>query len=518
MGFPPKIKQEAFRLSARHCSVCHRYKGIKMEVHHLIQEADGGPNTLENAIPLCFDCHSDAGHFNNRHPKGSKFSIPELTKARDSWYEFVSKNSLPEKIHISDHVQTSYYVLHSFEILEKTFGNDFSSVNKFRAKTYLPSNEISKLWANLLKSHKQDYNWNIEQKLAVEIRQFQSLKEYQDSYDNVSLINKGNDDYPYYEAKREVNWEGLLKLNIPNSFITELSKTGIDVNQMFVSLLHKNGDSCGGETPVHGYTEYLEIAPISFIFLGITNVSRKQIKLSQLKTDSEPQKLPHFNLQPMEMVLVPISTATNLIGIDRDSICLDHKDGDRGEDFSKVINTIDFEPENIQYLGKQIKPKSIVYNDNDGEYEIEIHSLDFNNLYSINSYWQCGSCPHLFFKSKEGIQYYSRELLVSASNKNGTDSFIVPQSATQVIIRELEHEITYLDQVTINGDIVFFNKTLHKDEYLEFPVNPYDRIKITGRYVPFINSSPSTNDLWIRNYLIKNSNRKNNKGSTQQNL
>lgn len=84
MGFPSKIKQEALRLSARHCSVFHRYKGIKMEVHHLIQEADGGPNTLENAIPLCFDRHSGAGHFNNRHPKGSKFSIPELPRAWDS--------------------------------------------------------------------------------------------------------------------------------------------------------------------------------------------------------------------------------------------------------------------------------------------------------------------------------------------------------------------------------------------------------------------------------------------------
>ena len=98
MGFPLKIKQKALTLSARHCSVCHRYKGVRMEVHHLIQEADGGPNTLDNAIPVCFDCHSDAGHFNNRHPKGSKFSIPELRKARDSWYKFVRENSIPEKI------------------------------------------------------------------------------------------------------------------------------------------------------------------------------------------------------------------------------------------------------------------------------------------------------------------------------------------------------------------------------------------------------------------------------------
>ena len=508
MGFHPKIKQEALRLSARHCSVCHRYKGVKMEVHHLVQEANGGPNTLDNAIPVCFDCHSDAGHFNNRHPKGSKFSIPELTKARDSWYEFVRENSIPEKIIISDHVQSSYYVLHTFEILEKTLKNDFSSVNKYRAKTYLPSNDISKFWVNLLKSHKQDYDWSIEQKLIIELRQFQSLKEYQDTYENVSIIDKGGDEYPYYEAKREVNWESLLKMNIPNSFIAELSKTGIEANQMCTSLLYKNGDSCGGETPVHGYTEHLEIAPLSFIFLGITNVSRKQIKLTELKTNSESQNLPNFNLQPMEMVLVPISTATNLIGIDRNSICLDHKGGDRGEDFSKVLNTIEFEPENIQYLGEQIKPTGIIYNDNNGEYEINIHELDFNNLYSINSYWQCGSCPHLFFKSPEGKQQYSRELLVSSSNKYGIDSFIVPNATSHAIIRELEDEITYLEKVIVNGVVVIRNKKLHKGEFLEFPVIPNDRIEIIGKYVPIRSVTSNTNDLWIRNYLIKNSNKK----------
>lgn len=506
MGFPTKVKQEALLLSARHCSVCHRYKGVKMEVHHLIQEADGGPNTLDNAIPLCFDCHSDAGHFNNRHPKGSKFSISGLTKSRDSWYKFVSENSIPEKLLISEHIQTSYYVLHTLEILEKTLDNDFSSVNKYKAKTYLPSNDISKFWNGLLKAHKQDYESNIEQELIVKLRQFSTLKEYQDKYINVSIINKGCDEYPYYEAKRDVNWGELLKMDIPKSFITHLSETGIEAKQICVSLLHKNNDSCGGETPDHGYTEYLEIAPLSFIFLGITNVSRKQIKLNLLKTNKKPRILPNFNLKSMEMVLIPLSTAANLVGIDRDSIRLEHKDGERGEDFSKVLYTTDFELDKANYIGKQLKPRSIIYNDNEGEYEIDIHKLDFNNLYSINSYWQCGSCPHLFFKTKDGKQEYSRELLVSSSNKYGDDYFLIPPLVSHVIIRELEDEITYLEKIIVNDSILLKNKVLHKGEFLKFPVNPNDRIEIIGKYVPLKNNIPKKNDLWVRNYLVKNSN------------
>ena len=78
MGFPSKIREDIFVKSARHCCVCHRYKGIKVEIHHILPKKQGGEDTFENAISLCFDCHSDAGHYFAGHPKGSKFSPEEL--------------------------------------------------------------------------------------------------------------------------------------------------------------------------------------------------------------------------------------------------------------------------------------------------------------------------------------------------------------------------------------------------------------------------------------------------------
>ena len=71
VGFPQKVKDQIFVDTARHCCVCHRYKGVKVEVHHIKQEALGGENTYENAISLCFDCHCDAGHYNPKHPRGT---------------------------------------------------------------------------------------------------------------------------------------------------------------------------------------------------------------------------------------------------------------------------------------------------------------------------------------------------------------------------------------------------------------------------------------------------------------
>ncbi|KYG82630.1 hypothetical protein AWN68_12605 [Roseivirga echinicomitans] len=482
-----------------------------MEVHHLVQEADGGANSLENAIPLCFDCHADAGHYNSRHPKGTKFSIPELTNARDDWYKLVSKKSIPEKLVISEHLQSSYYILHTLGILEKTLSKDFSSINKFRAKTYLASNEISSYWKDILKTHKKDFKWNVEQNLMVEMREFSSLEEYKSAYNNYSIVNKGAEDYPYYEATREVTWEELLQAKFPNSFVTLLSNSGFEARDICTALLRPNEDGCGDGNSSSAYIEYLEIAPLSFVFLGITNVSRKPIKLQLLKTDKQNHKLPNFNVLPMEMLLIPLSTVTNAFDIDRESICLEHTNGERGEDFSKVLNPININTDNIKNIGGKINPLSIIYNDNEGEYEVEIHKLDFNNLYSINSYWQCGSCPHLFYKTNDGLQRYSRELLVASSNKSGKDYFTIPPKVTHVIIRELEDEITYLDKVLINEIVVFENKVLNKGDFLEFKVNTNDKVEIIGKYVPFQNSISNTNDFWFRNQLIINSNKAYNK-------
>lgn len=63
LGFSSSVKDQILIDTARHCCVCHRYKGVKVEVHHIKQEALGGPNTYENTIFLCFDCHCDAGHY-----------------------------------------------------------------------------------------------------------------------------------------------------------------------------------------------------------------------------------------------------------------------------------------------------------------------------------------------------------------------------------------------------------------------------------------------------------------------
>ena len=50
---------------------------------------------MEHAIPLCFDCHSAAGHYNAKHSKGSKYSPEELTGHREKLYADVAAGRVP---------------------------------------------------------------------------------------------------------------------------------------------------------------------------------------------------------------------------------------------------------------------------------------------------------------------------------------------------------------------------------------------------------------------------------------
>ena len=94
MPFSQKIRQEIFVLSARHCCVCHKSKGVKLEIHHIAPQQQGGSNTIENAISLCFDCHADAGHYFAGHPKGSIFSPKELLRHKEEWFKIVRENKI----------------------------------------------------------------------------------------------------------------------------------------------------------------------------------------------------------------------------------------------------------------------------------------------------------------------------------------------------------------------------------------------------------------------------------------
>ncbi|TAJ97573.1 HNH endonuclease [bacterium] len=63
-----------------------------MEIDHIVQKDDGGPDTYDNAITVCFDCHAEIHHYNPAHPKGRRFRPDELKAHRDQWLSCCAAN------------------------------------------------------------------------------------------------------------------------------------------------------------------------------------------------------------------------------------------------------------------------------------------------------------------------------------------------------------------------------------------------------------------------------------------
>lgn len=92
MSWPKEVKDEVLIKCGRHCCICHKFCGLKLELHHIKLKSEGGEDTLDNCIPLCFDCHADQRSYDHKHPKGLKYSKEELKGHRDNWYHLVNHN------------------------------------------------------------------------------------------------------------------------------------------------------------------------------------------------------------------------------------------------------------------------------------------------------------------------------------------------------------------------------------------------------------------------------------------
>ena len=93
MTFPDSVQEDALVACSRFCCICHRFAGTHIQIHHIVQKADGGSNDFDNAIPLCLDCHAEMGKTDSRHPGRKAYSSRELKMHRDNWYKLVADNT-----------------------------------------------------------------------------------------------------------------------------------------------------------------------------------------------------------------------------------------------------------------------------------------------------------------------------------------------------------------------------------------------------------------------------------------
>ncbi|AXV36809.1 MAG: hypothetical protein CIT01_00645 [Methanobacterium sp. BRmetb2] len=149
MGFSREVKENLLVACHRRCCICHKSTGIKIEVHHIIPTSKGGPDTEENGIPLCFDCHAEVCAYNPNHPKGNKFSHSELRRHKEQWFKICQNGLYPLNKPSQKPGKISHVGIRSFE----------------RGAGYMP-NETEKMLCLTdffnEKQIKDDNNWNGE--------------------------------------------------------------------------------------------------------------------------------------------------------------------------------------------------------------------------------------------------------------------------------------------------------------------------------------------------------------------
>lgn len=82
MGFSESIKLNVKKRSDFTCCWCTDHNK-KVEVHHIVPQAEHGQDIEENAAPLCSNCHTLYG--------GNPELRKEIQLRRDHWYEICSK-------------------------------------------------------------------------------------------------------------------------------------------------------------------------------------------------------------------------------------------------------------------------------------------------------------------------------------------------------------------------------------------------------------------------------------------
>ena len=84
--FTPEAKVQLLADCGRHCCLCLRWCGRRMQIHHIVPDSEGGGGDYDNGIPVCLDCHAE---IESRSTMGRSFSAAELKLHRDRWFATV---------------------------------------------------------------------------------------------------------------------------------------------------------------------------------------------------------------------------------------------------------------------------------------------------------------------------------------------------------------------------------------------------------------------------------------------
>lgn len=111
MAFKESLKREVRMKSDCRCVLCHK---PFVDIHHIKPQAEGGDDTIDNAVALCPYCHNLIGD--------SPSKRKQLKEIRDSWYRAVEAKR-------STRVIERYHVYEKIKVVHEAKEDDSSMVS-----------------------------------------------------------------------------------------------------------------------------------------------------------------------------------------------------------------------------------------------------------------------------------------------------------------------------------------------------------------------------------------------------
>jgi len=505
--FTRDVREEALVLAARHCCVCHRYRGVHIEVHHIKPEEEGGPSDLDNAIVLCFDCHSEAGHYNPRHPRGTKFSRPELKKHRDRWHEIVLQNQIPSPAEAIS-LLTRYLVCKDMRVLGDICAGQFNEIPVTTPRTV--PNAVLAFHNHVLRGSAEK-----NRPLTVYGPAFRSKEEIIASRGCTILWDSQDIFSQSFAAVWQPTAEDVDSVASQDTLTRCLLYEQVSANELFSAGAEWN--ECAG-----GYVgATYRLRPIWTVYLAVTNMDERLLTLqsvtgSTFQPDGYAYRpysgrsteratatipLPAAALPKGATAVIPIATVLGPLEGDllsRTEVwSREEKHGADGA--IRTFEHADLSPlaGMVHLIGPHLLPKYLECALGGDMVRQDLHELDLTNLYCLDRYWMGGSCPFLFWLDRNHGVKCAGELFDGDPGVLRTLSVRIPADASTAIIAELEHEVTTLHYVAVDGVIRLRHLGLAEGQWVDLSVSSGKRLEICGSYLPLYPQAGTT-DPWVK--------------------
>jgi hypothetical protein len=511
VAFSHAVRQKALLAAARRCCICRRYRGVLIEVHHIVPASNGGTDDLDNAVPLCFDCHAWAGHFFAGHPRGTAYSPSELRKARDDWYSKVERGEITAQTEESSPLHVRYFLCRDWQTTARVLDGDLTAVPVERA--LLPNTPAARVLKELVALQQGHRPAQVVGDAFPSIEEFRKARPnavVRTFYPYVTATEPG---YAFYGSIRGCSVDEISGRVLAKDPLSQyLAAKGAPLNELSIAVA-ENGD-CGDGSMLEMY----RVRPIWALFVAIKNIADKPIAVESIcglvdveegfrhvrtNTAVSEWRLPPCEILQGEAIFAPIGVLVAPLEELGEKTTSGNRAVERG-DYSEVTNLVSFPDKLDQFwsVGPRIRPKGISMRVGSSRVVQDVHDFDLENIYTMDRFWHVGSCPHLFFVSFDYTICYARELLSAASGSIAEDSFLVPAGIKYAIVAELEDETTYLDAVLTNGVLVAEKIWMRQGQFLCLSVSESDAVHVRGAYFSQGVAAPRSEAGALRNRLV----------------